>query len=207
MYVPARAYWQLGFALFATEGTARVLREQGLTAQPVKKIHEGADNTRALLESGRIQYIISTSAKGRIPARDSVKIRRKAVELGITCLTSLDTARALAGSLQSRYRAYNVELVDMNRLPHESRRRAFVKMQGCGNDYIYFDCFEQPLENPEALSVQLSQEHFGIGGDGIILIEPSAVADGRMRIFNKDGSEGRMCGNGIRCVGKYLYDS
>ena len=203
----ARQYAKLGFALFATEGTARVLREQGMAAQPVKKIHEGADNTRALLESGRIQYIISTSAKGRIPARDSVKIRRKAVELGIPCLTSLDTARALAGSLQSRYRAYNVELVDMNRLPHESRRRAFVKMQGCGNDYIYFDCFEQPLENPEALSVQLSQEHFGIGGDGIILIEPSAVADGRMRIFNKDGSEGRMCGNGIRCVGKYLYDS
>ncbi len=203
----ARQYEKLGFQLFATEGTARVLTKQGLSAQPVKKIHEGADNTRTLLESGCIQYIISTSAKGRIPARDSVKIRRKAVELGIPCLTSLDTARALAGSLQSRYRAYNVELVDMNHLSHKSRKRAFVKMQGCGNDYIYFDCFDQALENPEALSVQLSQEHLGIGGDGIILIEPSAVADGRMRIFNKDGSEGRMCGNGIRCVGKYLYDS
>ncbi len=83
----------------------------------------------------------------------------------------------------------------------------FVKMHGCGNDYIYFDCFEQKVEHPEQLSIQLSRPHFGIGGDGIILIEPSSQADARMRIFNKDGSEGRMCGNGIRCVGKYLYDS
>lgn len=83
----------------------------------------------------------------------------------------------------------------------------FVKMQGCGNDYIYFDCFEQQISDPAALSIQLSQQHFGIGGDGIILICPSKTADAEMRIFNKDGSEGNMCGNGIRCVGKYLYDS
>lgn len=83
----------------------------------------------------------------------------------------------------------------------------FTKMHGCGNDYIYIDCFDQVVENPEELSRNLSRYHFGIGGDGIILIEPSPRADGMMRLFNQDGSTGRMCGNGIRCVGKYLYDS
>lgn len=83
----------------------------------------------------------------------------------------------------------------------------FTKMHGCGNDYVYFNCFEQSIEHPEELSIRLSDRHFGIGGDGIILICPSDVADAKMRIFNADGSEGKMCGNGIRCVGKYVYDS
>ncbi len=82
----------------------------------------------------------------------------------------------------------------------------FTKMQGCGNDYIYFDCFDQDIEQPEQLAVRLSDRHFGIGGDGIVLICPSQVADAKMRMFNLDGSEGNMCGNAIRCVGKYLYD-
>ena len=83
----------------------------------------------------------------------------------------------------------------------------FTKMHGCGNDYIYFNCFEQSIENPEQLAVALSDRHFGIGGDGIVLICPSEVADAKMRMFNADGSEGKMCGNAIRCVGKYLYDN
>ncbi len=82
----------------------------------------------------------------------------------------------------------------------------FTKMQGCGNDYIYIDCFEQSVENPEKLAVKLSDRHFGIGGDGVILICPSDKADCKMRMFNLDGSEGNMCGNGIRCVGRYMYD-
>lgn len=85
-------------------------------------------------------------------------------------------------------------------------QRNFVKMQGCGNDYIYFNCITAEIKEPESLSIRLSDRHFGIGGDGIILIEPSSVADAKMRIFNLDGSESGMCGNGIRCVGKYLYD-
>ncbi len=84
---------------------------------------------------------------------------------------------------------------------------SFTKMHGCGNDYIYFNCFQQTIANPEALSIRLSDHHFGIGGDGIILICPSETADAKMRMFNADGSEGKMCGNGIRCVGKYLYDN
>lgn len=83
---------------------------------------------------------------------------------------------------------------------------SFVKMQGCGNDYIYFDCFHQAVEGPEELSRLLSHRHFGVGGDGIVLVLPSEKADAKMRIFNADGSEAMMCGNGIRCVGKLLYD-
>lgn len=83
----------------------------------------------------------------------------------------------------------------------------FTKMHGCGNDYIYFDCFSQTITNPTTLSINLSDRRYGIGGDGIILICPSNIADAKMRMFNLDGSEGKMCGNGIRCVGKYLYDN
>lgn len=82
----------------------------------------------------------------------------------------------------------------------------FTKMHGAGNDYIYFNCLEKEIENPEELSIKLSHRHFSIGGDGIVLICPSEVADARMRMFNIDGSEGRMCGNAVRCVAKYLYD-
>jgi len=83
----------------------------------------------------------------------------------------------------------------------------FTKMHGCSNDYIYFNCFDQKIDDPAALSVRLSDRHTGVGGDGVILICPSEKADAKMRIFNQDGSEGKMCGNGIRCVAKYVYDS
>lgn len=90
---------------------------------------------------------------------------------------------------------------------NQSKRELhFFKMHGCGNDYIYFDCFEQDIDDPEALSIKLSDRHFSIGGDGIVLICPSDVADAKMRMFNADGSEGKMCGNAIRCVGKYMHD-
>lgn len=82
----------------------------------------------------------------------------------------------------------------------------FTKMQGLGNDYVYFNCFEEKIENPSELAVKVSDRHFGIGSDGLILIRPSEVADFRMTMFNADGSESEMCGNGIRCVGKYVYD-
>ncbi len=82
----------------------------------------------------------------------------------------------------------------------------FAKMQGCGNDYIYVNCFEETIKNPCELAKFVSDRHFGIGGDGLILICPSETADFRMAMYNMDGSEGKMCGNGIRCVAKYVYD-
>ena len=84
--------------------------------------------------------------------------------------------------------------------------RKFYKLHGIGNDYVYFDCMKEPLENVEELAIRLSDRHFSIGGDGIILLCPSEVADCKMRMFNADGSEGKMCGNGIRCVGKLAHD-
>jgi diaminopimelate epimerase len=83
----------------------------------------------------------------------------------------------------------------------------FTKMQGAGNDYIYVDCFRQPMpHDPAGLSRTISDRHFGVGGDGLILICPSDKADARMRMFNADGSEAEMCGNGVRCVAKFVYD-
>jgi diaminopimelate epimerase len=80
-------------------------------------------------------------------------------------------------------------------------------MHGAGNDYVYVNCFEEPMpSDPAALACKVSDRHFGIGGDGMILICPSQVADARMRMFNSDGSESEMCGNGVRCVAKYVYD-
>ncbi|HOO22482.1 MAG TPA: diaminopimelate epimerase [Clostridia bacterium] len=83
----------------------------------------------------------------------------------------------------------------------------FTKMHGAGNDYIYINCLDKEIENPSLLAEKMSPRHFSVGADGIVLICPSKVADARMRMFNADGSEGKMCGNAIRCVGKYLYDN
>ena len=83
----------------------------------------------------------------------------------------------------------------------------FTKMEGCGNDYVYVNGFTNKIENPNKVSEIISDRHFGVGGDGLIMINPSKVADFRMNMYNADGSEGKMCGNGIRCVAKYVYDN
>jgi diaminopimelate epimerase len=82
----------------------------------------------------------------------------------------------------------------------------FTKMHGCGNDYVYINCFEEKVDDPNRLSTIISDRHFGIGSDGLVLICPSEVADCKMRMFNPDGSESEMCGNAIRCVAKYVHD-
>ena len=82
----------------------------------------------------------------------------------------------------------------------------FTKMHGCGNDYVYINCFEQHIAEPEKLSEYVSDRHFGVGSDGLVLIMPSETCDFRMRMFNADGSEAQMCGNASRCVAKYCYD-
>jgi diaminopimelate epimerase len=80
-------------------------------------------------------------------------------------------------------------------------------MHGIGNDYVYINCFSEQVENPSELAIKMSPRRFSVGADGVILICPSEVADAKMRMFNLDGSEGKMCGNGIRCVGKFVYDN
>lgn len=88
----------------------------------------------------------------------------------------------------------------------ERQQLRFTKMEGLGNDYVYVDCTKTMLEEPEKIAVKVSDRHFGIGSDGLILICPSKKADFEMRMYNADGSRSEMCGNGIRCVGKYVYD-
>ncbi|MDR1906077.1 MAG: carbamoyl-phosphate synthase large subunit [Clostridiales bacterium] len=203
----AKKFYDQKFNIYATTGTADVLKKAGIHVATVAKIHENSqENTQTLLKSGKVDYIISTSAKGRDPARDSVKIRRLATMNKIPCLTSLDTANALAECLLGKFRESNTELVDINDMRKDKMELKFTKMHGAGNDYIYINCFENTVSSPESLSVYLSDRHFGIGGDGIVLICPSDSADAKMRMFNLDGSEGKMCGNAIRCVAKYLYD-
>ncbi len=198
----ARKFAQLGFNLFATPGTAKALLEHGLYAATVR--HNAMER---MLEMNQVQYVISTSVKGRSPLLESVRMRRKAVERGIPLFTSLDTANALVDALTSRYTLQNVELVDINNMRAERTKLRFVKMRGTGNDYLYFDCFDQTVESPKSLAVRLSNRRTGVGSDGIVLILPSERADAKMRMFNADGSEGYVSGNAIRCVAKYLYES
>ena len=82
----------------------------------------------------------------------------------------------------------------------------FTKMHGIGNDYIYVNCFEEVVRDPSRLALVMSKQHFGVGADGLVLIEPNESADFGMRIFNSDGSEAEMCGNALRCIGKYVYE-
>lgn len=201
----ARKFYESGFSLYATGGTAKAIFDAGMDVTTVPKIAEGS-GLLELLESGKIDYVISTSKKGRIPARDSVKIRRKAVERAIPCLTSMDTANALIDSLNSRYSQQSMELVDINQLRSEKLRLPFVKMRSTNNDYIYFDCFDREIAAPGSIAVSLSNRHTGIGSDGIILMGKSDVADAKMVMYNADGTEGKICGNALRCVAKYLYE-
>ena len=198
----ARKFAKLGFNIFATPGTARAMQEHGLYAAVVKK-----EAQEKMLEMGQVQYVISTSSKGRLPQLESVRMRRKAVERGIPLFTSLDTANALANALTSRYSLGNVELVDINNMRTKHKKLTFTKMRGTGNDYLYFDCFDQTVESPESLAVRLSNRRTGVGSDGIVLIMPSTIADAKMRMFNADGTEGSVAGNALRCVCKYLYEN
>ena len=202
----ARKFAKLGFKIFATVGTAQKLKSVGIDAVPVGKIHESENNALRLIEGGKVDYVLSTSAKGRNPERDSVKIRRKAVERSIPCLTSTDTADAIADCLLSRYSQTTIELVDINNMRRVKRTLPFTKMQTCGNDYIYFNCMQTTITDPESVSIRLSDRHLGVGGDGVVLIESSDIADASVSIYNMDGTNGGVGGNALRCVCKYLYD-
>lgn len=201
--------YDLGFTMYATRGTRKALAEVGIDALPVRRIsdeNQEGDSIIDLMEKGKIQYVISTSTKGRLPSRDSVKIRRKAVEQAIPCLTSLDTAAALTKCLRSKYSQQSIELVDINKMRNEKTKLTFSKMRGSGNDYLYFNCFEQAVYSPESLAVSLSDRRWGVGADGVVLFSPSAVADAKVVIYNADGSNGEVGGNALRCVCKYLYE-
>ena len=196
----------LHFALYATEETAAAIARLGIDVVTVDGIRE-SDHAFALLESGCIDYIVYTGALKDATMDDYIALHRRALQLGIPCFTSLDTANALADIIASRYNERNTELVDINHMRTERQSLKFAKMQATGDDYIYVENFDGHITCPESLCIPLCSRHRGIGGYGIVLIEHSDVADAKMRVFNRDGSAGGMGGNAIRCVAKYLYDN
>ena len=126
--------------------------------------------------------------------------------LGVPRFTSLDTANALADIIAAGYRCDNTELVDINHMRSARALLHFAKMEATGDDYIFVENFDGAVTCPESLSLTLCNRHYGIGGFGLVLLEKSAIADCRMRVFNRDGSKGQVAGNSLRSVGKYLHD-
>ncbi len=202
----AKRFYDMGVELYATEGTAKDIAQLGIPVHSVRDASE-SDELRELLESGKIGYFIYTGAVRDRSVGDYIALHRRAMQLSIPCLTSLDTANALADIIASRFNCLNTELVDINSMRTSRRKISFTKMQSAGNDYIFIPNFDGSISCPESLCVSLCPEHYGIGGSGIVLMEKSDIADAKMRTFNRDGSEGRMAGNNIRCVAKYLYDN
>ena len=201
----SRKLHELGMKLYATTGTAETIRTMGIEAESVANVTE-SDEIITLMEAGALSYIIYTGAVKDETMGDYTALHQKAMLLNIPCLTSVDTANALCDMIASRYNAHNTELVDINRMREKTEAVPFAKMHDCGNDYIFIENFDRRITSPESLCVTLCQPHYGIGADGIVLIERSEIADAKMRSFNKDGTEGRMAGNNLRCVAKYLYD-
>ena len=202
----AKRLYDLGLTLYATGGTAAAIGSLGIPVTAVENA-AGSDQITGLMEDGSIHYIVYTGAVKDETVGDYTVLHRKAMQLGIPCLTSLDTAGALADIMESRFTEQNIELIDINHMRKWHQRIPFVKMHSCGNDYIFIENLDGRITCPESLCVQLCAPHYGIGGDGIVLIEKSDIADAKMRSFNRDGSEGKMAGNNIRCIAKYLYDT
>ncbi len=192
----------LGFAIYATEETAQSIRQLGIDVFQIP-----FQQFFSLLEQDRISYVVYTGALMDATVEDYLALSRKCLQLSTPCFTSLDTANAAADIIASRFNQGNTELVDINHRRREKQLVSFAKMQATGDDYIFLDNRDGSITCPEALCIRLCDRHYGIGGDGLVLIETSQIADAKMRIFNRDGSEGAMAGNSIRSVAKYLYDN
>ena len=201
----AKKFGDLGCTMYATKGTAKVITDLGIDCQVVDRL-SATDTVMKLMDEGKIDYVVYTGKTDIESINDFIRLHHHAILLGITVLTALDTANALADIIASKFTENNTELVDINALRSEKLKLSFTKMQSCGNDYIVFDNRDQKITCPESIAVNYVNPHFGIGGDGIVLIENSAVADAKTRVFNKDGSEAPVGGNSIRFVGKYLYE-
>ena len=201
----AKKFGDLGCTMYATKGTAKVITDLGIDCQIVERL-SATDTMIKLMDEGKIDYIVYTGKTDMESINDFIRLHHHAILLGITVLTSLDTANALADIIASRFTEDNTELVDINNLRSEKLKLNFTKMQSCGNDYIVFDNRDGKITCPESIAVNYVQPHYGIGGDGIMLIENSEVADAKLRIFNADGKEAPTGGNAIRCAAKYLYE-
>ncbi len=196
----------LKIKIYATPETAEAISHLGIDVEVVKGFSEGDDMFK-LLETGKINYVVYTGANYGSAMNDYIALHRRAIQLSIACITSLDTANALADIIASHFNQQNTELVDINNMRSERRTLKFFKMDASGNDHILIENFDNSITCPESLCVSLCDRNHGIGSDGIVLVEKSDVAQVKMRVFNLDGSEGRMGGNAMRSVAKYVYDN
>ncbi len=202
----AKKFGDLGCNMYATKGTAKVINDVGFECEVVDRL-SATDTVIRLMDEGKIDYIVYTGKTDLESINDFIRLHHHAILLGITVLTALDTANALADIIASRFTEDNTELVDINALRTEKLRLSFTKLQSCGNDYIVFDNRDGKITCPESIAVNYLPAHYGIGGDGIVLIENSDVADAKLRIFNRDCVEAAAGGNSVRCAAKYLYEN
>ncbi len=201
-----KKFADLGLRLYATKGTAAIIRSMGFECTDVARLSSNEEIFK-LMDEGKVDYIVYTGKTDVESISNYISLHHHAILLGITVLTSLDTANALADCIAGRYNEFNTELVDINNLRKEKLKLEFCKMQSQGNDYIFFNNMDGRITCPESLAINFSDRHFGIGADGVVLIEKSECANAKMRVFNRDGSNGGMAANPLRCVAKYLFDN
>ena len=201
-----KKFADLGLKLYATKGTANVIRSVGLECTDVARLSSNEEIFR-LMDEGKIDYIVYTGKTDVESISNYISLHHHAILLGITVLTSLDTTNALADCIAGRYTQFNTELVDINNLRKEKLKLEFSKIHSCGNDYIFFNNMNGEITCPESIAINLSDRHFAIGADGVVMIEKSDVADAKMRVFNRNGSDGGMAANPLRGVAKYLFDN
>lgn len=201
-----KKFADLGLSLYATKGTCKVIKSLGLDCSEVARLSSNEEIFK-LMDEGKIDYIVYTGKTDVESITNYISLHHHAILLGITVLTSLDTANALADVIAGRYNQFNTELVDINNLRQEKLKLNFCKMHSCGNDYILFNNMDNRITCPESLAINFSDRHYAIGSDGVVMIEKSDVADAKIRVFNSDGSDGGLTANAIRCVAKYLFDN
>ncbi len=201
-----KKFADLGLTFYATKGTAQVIRSLGIECTEVARLSTN-DEIFKLMDDGKIDYIVYTGKTDIESITNYISLHHHAILLGITVLTSLDTTNALADVIAGRYNQFNTELVDINHLRTEKLKLEFIKMHSCGNDYIFFNNMEGRITCPESLAINFADRHCAIGGDGIILVEKSHIADAKVRVFNRDGSDAGLAANAIRIAAKYLYDN
>ena len=195
----ARKFNDFGVKIYATKSTAELIEQLGIKVHVVKKLHDDEnDEVMQLLEDGKLDYVIYTGVGKKNTIEDYIRINKRAIQLSITCITSMDTANALVDTIASRYNLYNTELVDINNMRLEKEPLDFYKMQGCGNDFIILNNFKNDISCPESLTISLVDRNYGIGANGLVLVERSSKADAKMRVFGSNGKESDLYGQGSR---------
>ena len=180
-----------GIRMYATSGTAQTIERLGIEVTTIGDIGKSSD-AKNLIEEGKITFIVYTGAVYDSTVEEFAELNRRALNHSIACFTSMDTANAMADVIAGHYNTNNTELVDICHMRTKRQKVNFVKMQDLGNDYILLENFDGAITCPESLALQLCDRHRGVGADGIALMEHSKVADIKMRMFNRDGSEGLM---------------